>query len=223
METPEGQEDYNKIKWQVDRLYFSQIINEEDNIKEIIKLHREHPNHSDINTCLARLYESYDDFDKAANFFNIAALNSQDAKGRFNNFCSAAISWANHGDIKEMTTSLNGAKDLKGTIDDGESHLLKVMADIYKLLNDNENYIALLEGFIDEKPYEHDIRFNLAFKYSEIDEHDLSLYHYKILIEQRPDQSVWNNIGWARESLKLPGKAINLSRIRKIRRNISNE
>jgi tetratricopeptide (TPR) repeat protein len=122
--------------------------------------------------------------------------------------CSAAKSWAKNGSIGEMVSSLNEAKDLKDMIDDGESSILKIMADIYDILNDNLNCLAFMEGFIDQKPYDHNTRFSLAYKYSKIDEHDLSLYHYNILIEQRQDKIDWNNIGWARESSKLPGKSI---------------
>jgi hypothetical protein len=93
-------------------------------------------------------------------------------------------------------------------IDNGESRILKIMGDIYEILDDNQNSIAFLEGFIDKKPYDHNTRFSLAYKYSQTDEHDLSLYHYKILIEQRQEKLDWNNIGFARERLKLPGKAI---------------
>lgn len=208
LETEAGKDEYNKIKWEVDRLYLLNFYKKEDNMEEIIRIYKEHPTHSYVNSRLATLYENLEEFEKAATFFENAAINSKSDRENFHNLCNAAKSWAKNENINEMILSLNKAKDLKDMIDDGESSILKIMADIYAILNDNENCLAFMEGFIDEKPYDHNTRFSLAYKYSQVNEHDLSLYHYKILVDQRQDKIDWNNIGWARENLKLPGKAI---------------
>ena len=208
LETDAGKDEYNKVKWEVDRLYLLQIVKKEDKMEEITKIYKEHPTHSFVNWTLAKLYENYEEFGKAATLFNTAAINSKNHRAKFHNLCDAAKSWAKNGNMGEMISSLNEAKDLKEMIDDGESLILKIMGDIYDILNDNQNCLAFMEGFIDEKPYDHNTRFSLAYKYSQVDEHDMSLYHYKILLDQRQEKSDWNNIGWSRENLKLPGKAI---------------
>lgn len=208
LETEDGKDEYNKIKWEVERLYLLQVINHEDKIQEIVRICKEHPTHSYTNMRLAMLYENYEEFGKAASLFNNAAINSKSQEGKFHNLCQAAKSWAKVGNHVEIYSLLNKLKDLKVEIDDGEMLLLKVMADISNIINDDENYLPLMEGLLDEKPFDHNARFSLAYKYSQVDEHDISLYHYKILIEQRQDKIDWNNIGWARERLKLPGKAI---------------
>jgi len=208
LETDAGKNEYNKIQWEADRLYLLQSLKKQDNMEEITRIYKEHPTHSYVNSRLAILYENYKEFGKAATLYNNAAINSKSDLEKFHNLCNAAKSWAKNGNIGKMISSLNEAKSLKNTIDDGESFILKIMGDIYYILNDNQNCLAFMEGFIDEKPYDHYTRFSLAYKYSQVDEHDISLYHYKILIEQRQDKSDWNNIGWSRENLKLPGKAI---------------
>jgi hypothetical protein len=208
LETEDGKDEYNKIKWEADRLYFLQYYKKEDSMEKIIKIYKEHPTHSYVNSTLAILYENLEEFGKAATSFKTAAINSMTHSEKFDNLCNAAKSWAQNGNIGEMISSLNEAKDLREMVNDGESKILKMMGQIYNILNDNENCLAFMEGFIDQKPYDHNTRFSLAYKYSQVGEHDISLYHYKILIEQRQEKSDWNNIGWARENLKLPGKAI---------------
>ncbi len=178
LETEDGKDEYNKIKWEVERLYLSQDINHEDNVQEIARICKEHPTHSYINMRLATLYEKYEEFEKAAILFNNAAINSKNQEGNFYNLCQAAKSWAKVGNNIEIYSILNKLKDLKATIDDGEMLLLKVMADISNIINDDENYLPLMEGLLDEKPFDHNARFSLAYKYSQVDEHDISLNAY---------------------------------------------
>ena len=73
---------------------------------------------------------------------------------------------------------------------------------------DDERQVALLEKALSIRPAEHELRFEIAVRYSAMGRHPLALYHYKILTREAPDGSNLNNLGVTYANLELPAKAV---------------
>lgn len=200
--------EYEKIRLQTRRLYLGQIFLQEDNLDPLKELQRSNPKHSTVNYYLGKIYEHFEEYGKAANYLIQAAENGINEEAQLKNYVSSAYLLARNGDKQGTDICLNKAKALKEFVEDAEIIILTEMARISWLRKEDENYLAFLEGVLDEKPNDHDNRFSLAYKYSELGDKSYALYHYKILTEQNPTEGVWNNMGAAQYDLKLLGKGI---------------
>jgi len=212
LETEEAQGFYEKLRWQATQLYLNQMVNKEDNLERLITLQKESPDHSLINYYLARIYESYNDHNKASINYIIAAKYAINDEGKLRFYCNAAISLEKNNDEIGRDDALNNAKDLINIVDGGKIILLLAMRDIANIKNNFVNYTDFLEAILNENQGDHDNRFSLAYKYADLKENDLSLYHYKLLLDKRPNDFTWNNYGVSAYELNLKGKAINAFR-----------
>ena len=92
-------------------------------------------------------------------------------------------------------------------------NLHKSLSKIAKIDGNDQNFIAFSEKALDYNPSDSYARFSLAHRYYEIGNSPAALYHYKILRDNNPDGSVWNNIGVAYGQLKMPSKSVNSYKI----------
>ena len=155
---------------------------------------------------MGKFYEEFEEYGKAADYLIQAAENAKSDLRKFFNYVASAYLLARHGNQQKADLFLEKAKGLKTSGEDNEVVLLNEMARISLLRKEDDNYLAFMEGSLDEKPNDHDKRFSLAFKYSELDDDSYAIYHYDFLTGQRPTEVVWNNLGAAEHALKLLGK-----------------
>ncbi len=198
--------DNEKIWLQARQLYWEQIFLKEDNLDKIKELQKSNPKHSSVNYYLGKFYEEFEEYGKAAYYLIQAAENAKDDRGKFLNYVASAYLLAQDRNQQKADELLEKAKILKNSGEDTEAMLLSEMAKISLLRKEDDNYLAFLEGYLDEKPNDHDNRFSLAFKYSELGDDSYAIYHYNFLTEQRPTPAAWNNLGVSEHPLKLLGK-----------------
>ncbi len=111
------------------------------------------------------------------------------------------------GKYEEATISLSELllnENLKGQ----RAQLLKGLADISKDSQDIEKFFVYAEGCLDVDPTDTDLRFHLAYHYSEKGHKKLSLLHYKKLTNTVENPTALNNLGIQYEELDLKGKSI---------------
>ena len=210
LSTDYGKQAEAKIDLKLDRLFIRLFHQKEINLQEVQKLLKEHPSNVGIHSLLGNIYNKYEQYEKSAEYYLKAARLSSDNLQKLQKLSSAAVAFSKIGNESKKESALDQAKDILYNMEDGETELLKALIEISKIENDNVHYLAFYEGLLDCNPDDHSHRFDLAFKYSEVDEYDLSLYHYKMLIKNKPDdlEYIWNNTGWALQQLNLPGKAV---------------
>ncbi|MGA7563411.1 MAG: hypothetical protein WBW55_09425 [Desulfobaccales bacterium] len=197
-----------RIRLQARKLYWGHLFLKEDNLDKIKELQRANPKNSSANYYLGKIYEQFGEYGKAADSLIQAAENATDDRGKFFNYVNSAYLLAQDGDQVKADLFLEKAKALKESIEDAEAILLNEMARISLLRKEDENYLSFLEGSLDEKPNDHDNRFSLAYKYSEIGDDSYAVYHYEILAVQKPSEYVWNNLGASEYALELLGKGV---------------
>ena len=77
-----------------------------------------------------------------------------------------------------------------------------------KKKKDDELLILFLEKILDVDPVNTNVRFELAYKYGEMDRNDLAIYHYKKLLEVEDNDTAFNNIGVEYYDVNLKGRSI---------------
>jgi len=194
--------------WQAEYLYNKFWLRHEDTLQRICDLSKEAPDNPQILMYIARIYNSYKQFTTAADYLNQAANLYTDPDKKIQAVCDAALAYSKQNDGKSKLMALEQAKKLRDSAPNGNIILLETLTDIAEAENDADGFLAFSEAIIGCKPNEHDRRFSLAYKYSELNINDLALYHYKILVVNNPTGVTWNNLGVAQSILNLPGKAV---------------
>jgi len=208
LNTPEGQEGSAQICWEAERLYYRFIFRHEDTFQKIKALSEQNPDEPQIYVYIGRIYDSYEQYQKAAEYFERAASLDVDASKKLRGLCAAALAYSKGHDVEAKQSVLHQVKLSKDESPDGNTILLETLADIAELEDDDDSFLAFNEALLGENPDYHARRFSLAYKYAELDENDLSLYHYKLLTSVRSRDSDWNNMGVAQSHLQLPGKSV---------------
>ncbi len=208
LQTDFGRKESQQIEWQAKRLFFKHWFRKDDKLEELKALVRKYPTHSSAIYCLARVFTIYEQFDKASGYFQKAAELSSNDTEKIRMLCDAAVSLAKHGDKPGAFNTLDQAKDYISQIEVEGSRLLKAMSDVCKTFDEDDNFVAINEALLDQKPDDHERRFALALKYSELNENELAYYHYNILKDENPNEAVWNNLGVAASQLGLSYKSV---------------
>ena len=77
-----------------------------------------------------------------------------------------------------------------------------------KKLNDEYLFLVFCEQLLSINPVNAKIRFDLAFKYSEINQNNLAIYHYRKYLNITDDPIALNNVAVSYDSLGLKVKAV---------------
>jgi tetratricopeptide (TPR) repeat protein len=89
-----------------------------------------------------------------------------------------------------------------------QAQLLRGLADMSKDSQDIEKFLIYAEGCLDIDPTDTNLRFSLAYHYSEKGHQKLSLLHNKKLTDSVDHPTGLNNLGVQYERLNLKGKSI---------------
>jgi len=83
------------------------------------------------------------------------------------------------------------------------AEIYKILSEVAKLNKDDNLFLNFAEKSLEINPHDSDLRFSLAYKYSELGEDELALHHYKILSQMNPSGAVCNNLGVTYENLGM--------------------
>jgi hypothetical protein len=191
--------------WKADYLLFKQQLRNESAITPIKTLIEDNPTVVDLHGKLANAYEQFNSFDLAFEESEIALISSQELK--INNLIQAVGLLEKH---KGSIFARNYLRKYSNKISNKESDkfkFLKLYGKLYK--EDFPNvFFSLSEAALALQPDDSSLRFDLAYKYSELDLFKLSTYHYKILVQTSPSETHWNNLGVAYGNLNFVTKSI---------------
>lgn len=189
-------------------LHLRHLQRSEDVAADLITLIAANPESTEAKKRLAMVYES-------------SSLPEQAAK-IYSELCSKAVTDEDKllfGLRTVVINAKNNRLDMAGNQIEALSSLVKVgtegafsfllaKARIAQALGNELLFCALLEGALHMQPEQNDLRFELAYKYSELAFQALALKHYKVLAVKRPTETVWNNIGVAYSSMNFLGMSI---------------
>jgi tetratricopeptide (TPR) repeat protein len=161
---------------------------------------------------LARSYQVYKEDGRAGDTFHIAAQNEQDKKQKLSFLSDAAVAYGRSKDVHKKNLSIEELKIGSIGIEGGDAILVDALRQIGDIENDKESYFAYSEYLLDLRPGDNDLRFKLAYEYSQQNRSELSLYHYMKIPHSERSPVAWNNIGVADARLDMHSLAVDAYR-----------
>lgn len=197
-----------ELDWQVRRKYFRTSLGKSDHLDELNELASVHPKNDLIQLYLGILHMKYGQYEVAARHIERSADLVEGAPDRAKRLIRASSALSNAGDFARSVSLVEEVKALMAEVSNLESMMLESLAETRELEGQFDQHFALMEAYLEVKPNEHDKRYSLAFNYADHDQNDLSIYHYKILANQSPEEGALNNLGVSYFHLDLPAKSV---------------
>lgn len=96
----------------------------------------------------------------------------------------------------------------KDEFEEYKSNILAFLAEIARQNDDSNKFFIYAESALEYDPSNTDLRLRLAYEYSNENNNELSLLHYKKLINSKKSSAGLNNLGVQYNHFNLPGKSI---------------
>lgn len=212
LETEEGKEENNIDSWVATREYLHILLSKDGSLGRLEMLSKEKPENSEVQKYLAKAYQHFDEEEKAAKVFSIAAENETDNKQAILMLGYAARAFARANKKTELNELICKVKEKSSLIEEGEIELLKCLIDIADIQDNKTLSLAYAERLLDLKPDDYDSRFNLAYGHSDNDRRNLSLFHYLKIPYRNRNAIAWNNLGVEYSKLDIDGKSVDAYR-----------
>lgn len=208
IKSSEGQNNTDIDEFKALQYHFRQWQGKGIYVEELKALSDKRAESSLISLYLGQAYEKYADFEKAAIQYEKAATSAKSNKEMLAYFCNSAEARSNMRESNASDWLLNKARGLIATVEGGEFKILSSLKNIAEIQDKSDQYLAYCESILDIAPDDHDLRFSLAYKYSGLNNSELSLFHYLMIPGANQSSTIWNNIGVAYSRLEIQGKAV---------------
>ena len=209
LQTPDAEEGCNKPTRAAHRLWLRILFGKDGDLRGLKDLAENYPNSSQVQNYLARAYEEYENyFDAAKTFENAAALSGvPEEKAKL--LGDAAVQYIKAGFQVDADETLKKLKAMLINAEMRESEFFGILRNFLEADGDDRFVLPVLERIIEIDPDDIDTRFTLAYKYSERENSDMALWHYRKIPHQKRSGMAWNNLGVVLDAFDLPGKSVN--------------
>ena len=179
-----------------------------EKLQELVKKNKDNPR---VIKQLAHSYKEISEFKEAEKFFLLAAKeydtnDAEEEKG----FVDAHVQAAQCLVEDDFVSAISRLQKLSSNLNfsDSKAKIFKELAGIAKNEDDIERFFIYAETALNINPLDTELRFTLAYTYSQNKCGKLSLLHYKKLIDTAISSLALNNIGVQYDELKLSYKCI---------------
>lgn len=180
-----------------------------DNLLKVVNDNKENPK---VVLRLALRYKEMREYEKAKDTYLIIAglydkNNPDSLNDILDNYEQAAICLTNNNNYQEASKlildlfSISSYSALKGK-------LFSILANISKISKNIDLFIAYAEASLDINPSNTELRFDLAYQYSEMGHHKISLLHYIKFNSAKESSSGLNNLAVEYDKFDLKAKSI---------------
>lgn len=202
----------DKALWYAFVLRYSHKLGDEKAIGKLEEIVKINSNKPEVIKQLAYRYRDMGEFDRAREKFLLAKDQyniTDETQKELIVDCYIQASWClanddKYNDAIDMLKQLLGKNELQ----EQKAKILSGMADIAKDKQVNEEFICYSEASLNVDPLNTDLRFSLAYTYSDIGCERLALLHYKKLTDITTNIVALNNLGVCYSRLKLKAKSI---------------
>ena len=206
--TKEGQKPQSQESWEAYREYLRLTFGRGGSLLRLEELAKNHPANSDVQKYLAKGYLHYDQHEKAAGHFELAAQRAESPEQELSRYEEAALAFAQGAKEKEATRIIDKMKTISSNQANREVTVVRTLLGIARIESNEALQMGLSEKLLDLRPDEMGVRFSLAYKYFERDEQELALFHYLKIPYQEREGGVWNNLGVQFGSFDLKSKSV---------------
>ena len=202
-----------KIEYWAIVLRFSISCGDPDAFRKLELLASKNKNICGVVEQLGIAYEQINEYQKAINIYSEARklldeTKKEDVEKIIEFYEKESVCLAYDDKYEEAIKLLSDLLH-KDCFKEYKAKILAGLASLAKKKEDIEKFIIYAEGSLNIEPTNTDLRFDLAYKYSKRGENEISLLHYKKLINTTKSLGGLNNLGVQYNILKLPAKSIN--------------
>jgi len=203
-----AEDDGNVVSFKAHRLFIYHLLRRRDVAKELRALFDNHPTNLEAGEKLARVYEGQGQFEQALKIYEHLVKKSKNKDDKIAYLTHAARIASNAGLEEQAHSTLFEIEKISDLSDVDRLKVLKARAQVAKKVSNKRLFCYLVEGILGRDPEDNDLRFALAYNYSELGFQALALKHYLILKNKDPNEAILNNIGVAYSHLGFKGKSI---------------
>lgn len=208
LKTKHAENTSNLATWSALKEYARLVLSFGGDFEKLVKLANENSQSHEIIDYLARVYANYDEHDKAAAEYLRAAGVADELSVEINLLGEAATSYQKGGKPELAKAVMEKIRKLASTDHAVEKVYLRVEKDMAELTKNAHIEIAIMERMLELNPTDIGVRFSLAYKHSEGENHAVAAWHYsRIPIPQRSGAAS-NNLGVSWQKLDLNGKSV---------------
>lgn len=205
-------DDYDRPFWYALILRESHTLDDNSAFDKLQNLAQENEDNPSVIKQLAYYYKDIGEFRKAKETFLLAAgkyaINDvEKRKGLINTYVQAAWCLSLDDKYNDAINMLNKLL-FDSNLADQKAEILEALARICKENTNLDNFFAHSEAALDINPYNNNLRFELAYAYSNNNNEKLALRHYKKLTDIiKKHRFGLNNLGVSYDRLNLIGKS----------------
>lgn len=200
-------DEHETFEWQAKLLSLEGMLAQKDVLNDLKELQKKKPDNALIARYIGEEYEKYKNYEKAIDEYLNSAKKETKVAARLYTISLAAHAYVKNGQADEAVNVL--LKELHEDSADNEKCLIyEYLAKIAKTMENDKLFTAFSEKTLLLNPSNSSLRFDLAYKYSNMGKDSLALYHYNILAANSPDSSNYNNLGVTYANLGMPSKAV---------------
>lgn len=207
-----GKQEQSRKSWEAYTEYFNLAHGKGGSLAQLTKLAADDEGDSEISMYLARIYEKYDEFGKAAVTYTKAAGLAGDISDELQLLGKAACAHQLDGNEADALALIAQMKSMSADTGKGEAEVLQAERRLAEIAHEDEILIATMERLLDLDPTDMDTRFALAYKYSNQGSNELAVMHYARIPYAERSAMAWNNLGVAFDQIGLPAKSVNAYR-----------
>lgn len=201
------QTEYREM-WEALGEYFRILLGKGGKLTKLEVLAKMYPENAQVQGFLARAYNQYEDYNRAATQYKVAAEKATNKDDEFMFYGKTALSYTRNGLKHEADVAIGKMKAFISEVENGEVEFIRILNEIADITDNKDLYFGLTEQLLHINPDDMDSRFRLAFKYSEINKNELALYHYLKIPYGERGAGTWNNIGVGFYHCNLSSKSI---------------
>lgn len=205
--TEDGKDAKKRLEWAA-RAESLRITFGRGDLAKLESLAADAPDSSSIAEHLALGYLHYEEFEKAANAYELAANKAENPKREIELLGDSAYYHVKAGN-DSLARALEDRMRLRSEkTGQGEVQFLEAEKKLAAERKEPELELAALERLIEISPGDIETRFSLAFRNSAVGRDDLAAFHYSRIPAQSRNGNAWNNLGVALERLDMPIQAV---------------
>ncbi|MBI3773967.1 MAG: hypothetical protein HY273_00160, partial [Gammaproteobacteria bacterium] len=211
-QTESGKQPQSRKSWEAYTEYLNLAHGKGGSLAQLTKLAADDEGDSEISTYLARIYEKYEDFGKAAVTYTKAAGLAGDISDELQLLGKAACAHQLDGNKADAVALIARIKSMSADAGEGEAEVLQAERKLAEIAHEDEILIATMERLLDLDPTDMDTRFALAYKYANQGSNELAALHYARIPSAERSAFAWNNLGVAFDQIGLPAKSVDAYR-----------
>ncbi|MDP2214938.1 hypothetical protein [Phenylobacterium sp.] len=199
-----GVDPSERAAWAARREWIRLLLVKDGSLERLKDLALEHSGNAQVQNALGNALQHASQHMSAAQAFELAAASSNDRPTKIKSLCDAANCYT---DAREFSEAANCISHALNDLKNGD-HQKVIVLDAIKYLAETSDNITMetfaLQALSDAQPYDTELKFKLAYKYSEFGHEVLALKNYASIHAPVRDASSWNNLGVSYEHFGFP-------------------